>query len=46
MSDPDSYDARVRDIRAYNQRILDDFRAWLEQKRLSEETIDKHVGQF
>ena len=46
MGDSDSHDVRVRDIRAYNQRILDDFRAWLEQKRLSEETIDKHVDNI
>ena len=36
MSDANTYDARVRAIRAYNQPILDDFRAWLEQAGLSE----------
>ncbi len=34
MSDIETYDARVRAIRAYNQLILDDFRVWLEQKGL------------
>jgi hypothetical protein len=30
MSDTQTYDARVRAIRAYNQPLLNDFRAWLE----------------
>ena len=30
MSDADTYDTRVQAIRAYNQPILDGFRAWLE----------------
>jgi hypothetical protein len=36
MSDVETYDERVRAIRAYNQPILDDFRDWLEQSGLAE----------
>jgi site-specific recombinase XerD len=43
MNDTDSYDARVQAIRAYNQPILEDFRAWLEQSGLSEKTVENHV---
>jgi len=43
MSDPEKYDARVRAIRAYNQPILDDFRIWLEQSGLVENTVKAHV---
>ncbi len=43
MSDTTSYDARVQAIRAYNQPILDDFRAWLEQSGLAEKTVKNHV---
>jgi len=42
-SDVNTYDARVRAIRAYNQPILDDFRVWLEQAGLSEKTVKNHV---
>ncbi len=43
MSDVETYDERVRAIRAYNQPILDDFRAWLEQSGLAEKTVKAHV---
>src|SRR6266480_5308966 len=43
MSDIETYDERVRAIRAYNQPILDDFRIWLEQSGLAEKTVKAHV---
>lgn len=43
MSDIETYDAQLQAIRAYNQPILDDFRAWLEQSGLAEKTINTHV---
>ena len=43
MSDIETYDARVRAIRAYNQPILEEFRAWLEQSGLSKKTVENHV---
>jgi site-specific recombinase XerD len=43
MSDTLSYDERVQTIRAYNQPIIEDFRAWLEQSSLSEKTVRKYV---
>ena len=46
MSDANSYDARVRAIRVYNQPILEDFRAWLEQAGLSEKTVRNHVDNI
>jgi len=46
MSDAQTYDARVRAIRASNQPILDDFEAWLEQSGLSEKTVETHVGNI
>ena len=46
MSDAETYDARVRAIRAYNQPILDDFRIWLEQSGLSEKTVKTHVDNI
>ncbi len=46
MSDVETYDARVRAIRAYNQPILDGFRAWLEQSGLSEKTVKIHVDNI
>jgi len=46
MSDAESYDTRVQAIRAYNQPILDDFRAWLEQSGLAEKTIKNHVDNI
>jgi site-specific recombinase XerD len=46
MSDTDSYDARVRAISAYNQPILQDFRAWLEQSGLSEKTVESHIDNI
>jgi len=46
MSSADSYDARVQAIKAYNQPILDDFRAWLEQSGLAEKTVRNHVDNI
>ncbi len=46
MSDTDSYDARVRAIRAYNQPILEDFRSWLEQSGLAKKTVENHVDNI
>ena len=46
MNDTLSYDERVRAINAYNQPILEDFRAWLEQSGLSEKTIENHVDNI
>ena len=43
MNDVETYDERVRAIRAYNQPILDDFRTWLEQSGLAEKTVKAHV---
>jgi site-specific recombinase XerD len=43
MSDTQTYDARVRAIRAYNQPLLNDFRAWLEQSGLTTKTVKSHV---
>ena len=46
MSSADSYDARVQAIKVYNQPILDDFRAWLEQSGLAEKTVRNHVDNI
>jgi site-specific recombinase XerD len=46
MDDTDTYDARLRAIRAYNQPILDDFEDWLEQSGLSEKTVETHVSNI
>ncbi len=46
MSNAESYDARVQAIRAYNQPVLEDFRAWLEQSGLAEKTIKNHVDNI
>jgi site-specific recombinase XerD len=43
MSDVETYDTQLRAIRAYNQPILDDFRAWLEQSGLAAKTVNTHV---
>lgn len=43
MSDIETYDAQLQAIRTYNQPILDDFRAWLEQSGLAEKTVNTHV---
>jgi site-specific recombinase XerD len=43
MSDINTYDAQVQAIRAHNQPILDEFRAWLKQSGLSEKTIKNRV---
>jgi len=43
MSEADTYDARVRAIRVYNQPLLEDFRSWLEQSGLVEKTVKAHV---
>ena len=43
MSDPGTYDTQVQAIQAYNQPILDGFRAWLEQSGLAEKTVKSHV---
>ncbi len=46
MSEADTYDARVRAIRASNQPILDDFEAWLERSGLVEKTVKTHVNNI
>ena len=46
MSDLETYDARVRAIRAYNQPLLENFRAWLEQSGLAEKTVKTHVDNI
>jgi hypothetical protein len=43
MSEADTYDARVRAIRVYNQPLLEEFRAWLEQSDLVDKTVKAHV---
>ena len=43
MNDTLSYDERVRAINAYDQPILEDFRAWLEQSGLVEKTVRKYI---
>ncbi len=45
-ADINDYDVRVRAIRAYNQPILEGFRAWLEQSSLSEKTVKDHVNKI
>ena len=42
----DTYDARVRAIRAYNRPVLDSFREWLVQAGLAEKTIKAHVDNI
>jgi site-specific recombinase XerD len=46
MTDSDIYDEQVRAIQAYNQPILNAFRAWLEQTGLAEKTIKSHVDNI
>ena len=46
MSDANTYDVKVRAIHAYNQPILDDFRAWLKQSGLAEKTVKNHVDNI
>ncbi len=46
MSDVETYDARVRAIRTYNQPILEDFRASLEQSGLAEKTVKTHISNI
>ena len=46
MNDTLSYDEQVRAINTYNQPILEDFRAWLEQSGLTEKTIENHVDNI
>ncbi len=46
MSDIEAYNARVQAIRAYNQPLLENFRAWLEQSGLAEETVKTHVDNI
>jgi len=46
MSDLETYDTRVRAIRAYNQPLLENFRAWLEQSGLAEKTVKTHVDNI
>ena len=46
MSDIEAYDARVQAIRAYNQPLLENFRAWLEQSGLAEKTVKTHVDNI
>ena len=43
MSDFETYDARVRAIRASNQPILDDFRTWLEQSSVFDNERGDHL---
>ena len=43
MSEADTYDARVRAIRVYNQPLLEEFRSWLEQSGLVKKTVKAHV---
>ncbi len=46
MNEANTYDARVRAIRVYNQPLLEDFRSWLEQSGLVEKTVKAHVIPF
>ena len=46
MNEADTYDARVRAIRVYNQPLLEDFRSWLEQSGLVEKTVKTHVDNI
>jgi site-specific recombinase XerD len=46
MKDTLSYDEQVQAINSYNQPILEDFRAWLEQSGLSEKTVENHVDNI
>ncbi len=38
-----TYDERVRAIRAYNRPLLESFREWLVQSGLAEKTVKAHV---
>jgi site-specific recombinase XerD len=46
MNEANTYDARVRAIRVYNQPLLQDFRSWLEQSGLVEKTVKTHVDNI
>jgi site-specific recombinase XerD len=46
MSGAETYDARVRAIRASNEPILADFRIWLEQSGLAKKTVKTHVDNI
>src|SRR5215469_304004 len=46
MNDANTHDAKVRAIRAYNQPVLHEFQAWLEQSGLAEKTIRTHVNNI
>ena len=46
MNEANTYDARVRAIRVYNQPLLEDFRSWLEQSGLVEKTVKTHVDNI
>jgi site-specific recombinase XerD len=41
-----TYDERVRAIRAYNRPLLDSFREWLEQSGLAKKTVKAHVDNI
>ncbi len=46
MNEANTYNARVRAIRVYNQPLLEDFRSWLEQSGLVEKTVKTHVDNI
>jgi hypothetical protein len=43
MDEYEKYESDCKKIKIENQKIIDDFRKYLESKKLSEKTIDKHV---
>ena len=44
MNDYEEYENKCKTIRADNRKLLDDFRAWLQNKKLVDNTINNHVS--
>jgi hypothetical protein len=43
LDDDAQYEAECQKIRKDNAQLLDNFRTWLRQSKLTENTIKKHV---
>jgi hypothetical protein len=43
MNDYEEYENKCKSIRAENRKLLDDFRVWLQNKKLVDNTINNHV---
>ena len=44
MNDYEEYENKCNKIRIDNRKLLDDFRAWLQNKKLVDNTINNHVS--